>query len=172
MTTPSDANIYSYGNYYTWSAVIADTGNYGSNNPFSNTTSICPSGWRLPQGGDKTRIESYDDNDYWNLIVDGLNSGTNPANYRTQGRPFYNGSNEALSVSKALRAFPNNFLLSGIINGSIFYGRGSDSYYWSSTIYNGSDSYQLFLSMSPVVYPGTSYSHKYSGHPVRCVTGS
>ena len=47
-TTNTDANTYSYGNYYTWHAVIADTTHYTSG--VHNTTSICPKGWSIPQG--------------------------------------------------------------------------------------------------------------------------
>ena len=56
MTT-SNANIYSYGNYYTWPAALANTNNYTSptatvDGKTSETvgTSICPLGWQLPYG--------------------------------------------------------------------------------------------------------------------------
>ncbi|MBR2544522.1 hypothetical protein IKF04_04505 [Candidatus Saccharibacteria bacterium] len=47
-TTNTDVNTYSYGNYYTWHAVIADTTHYTSGT--HNTTSICPTGWHIPTG--------------------------------------------------------------------------------------------------------------------------
>ena len=40
-----NANVYSYGNYYTWTAANAMT-----NTTTSGNTSICPKGWRLPTG--------------------------------------------------------------------------------------------------------------------------
>ncbi|MBR3600328.1 MAG: hypothetical protein IKL53_10705, partial [Lachnospiraceae bacterium] len=65
--TGVNQNIYSYGNYYTWAAAIADTAYYSTSNKSVTTTSLCPTGWRLPKGGTKTRIEQpYDDNEFWN----------------------------------------------------------------------------------------------------------
>ena len=105
-------NIYSYGNYYTWHTAIADTTAYTLDNISVTNTSICPSGWRLPKGGNKTRIESNDDNDFWNLAVDILNSGSNPSNYSSSVYPYYNGA-EANQLYDNVRKYPNNFVLSG-----------------------------------------------------------
>ena len=51
-TTKANVNTYSYGNYYTWAAVIADTTDYTSGD--HNTTSICPTGIYLLE----TQVES------------------------------------------------------------------------------------------------------------------
>jgi uncharacterized protein (TIGR02145 family) len=168
MTTPTNTSIYSYGNYYSWSAVVADTGNYNTNSQSITNTSICPDGWRLPQGGNKTRIESYDDNDFWNLVVDGLNNSTNPANYNSQAHPYYNGTTEAGPISNTLRAFPNNFLYSGYIYDSSVGGRGNSGSYWSSTVSSNIGSYDLDLDGSNV-YPGTYSTTKSLGYTVRCI---
>ena len=55
-TTNTDVNTYSYGNYYTWHAVIADTTHYDDGDDH-NTTSICPKGWSIPQGNNKLDID-------------------------------------------------------------------------------------------------------------------
>ena len=169
--TGTGQNVYSYGNYYTWAAAIADTSYYSTNNQSVTTTSLCPTGWRLPKGSDKTRIESNDDNEFWNLIVDGLNNGTNPANYSSSTNPNYNGSEEGTPVSKLVRTYPNNFLYSGGANTSSVSSRGSYGRYWSSTVDDSNDSYYLYL-YSAGVYPGTTYNVKYFGLSIRCLVGS
>ncbi len=168
--TTNSTSMYSYGNYYTWHAAIADTTYNGSNNTSSDTTSLCPTGWRLPRGGDKTRIESNDDNDFWNLMVDALNGGTNPANYDSNTYPYYNGSTEAGPVAAKLRSFPNNFLYSGYFTSSAL-SRGSDGHYWSSTAFDNYSSYHLLLYSSNM-YPGTRYFSKYYGYSIRCAAGT
>ena len=166
--TDNSSAMYSYGNYYTWAAAIADTTAYTSNNTSVTGSSICPTGWRLPQGGNKTRIEVSDDNDFWNLTVDVLNGGVKPANYSSNTTPCYTGTTEAGPVDKKLRSFPNNFIYSGDVwNGSVL-GRGSNGLYWSSTAASSYFAYYLYLDPS-LVYPGTSNYSKYSGKAVRCV---
>ena len=166
--TGTTQNIYGYGNYYSWHAAIANTTAITSNNTSATTTSLCPSGWRLPQGGNKTRIESNDDNDFWNLVVDELNNGTQPANYSSQDRPYYTGSDEAGPVDKLVRSFPNNFVYSGYVSGSSVSSRGSYGYYWSSTAYNNNNVYYFYFD-STYVNPGTNYNYKYNGRAIRCI---
>lgn len=162
----SNAGMYSYGNYYTWAAAAANTtetlfGDY-------NTKSICPKGWSLPRGGDKSGEAT---NDFWSLIVTGINNGTNPANYDSSTTPSYTGSPEGTDASNALRAYPNNFVYSGYINGgSVVRGRGSYGYYWSSTT-SGNFAYNLSLN-STGVSPGTSSFSKFVGWTIRCIVPS
>ena len=162
----SNAGMYSYGNYYTWAAAAANTtetttGDY-------NTKSICPKGWSLPRGGNKSREAT---NDFWNLIVTGLNNGTKPANYDSSTKPYYNGSTEAGPVVNALRAYPNNFVYSGNFGNSSVVNRGSDGYFWSSTAYNSDRAYGLYLYVYDV-YPGTTNAYKYGGGSIRCIVPS
>ena len=114
-TTNTNVNTYSYGNYYTWHAVIADTTHYTSGN--HNTTSICPTGWHIPTGD--TSGEYY-------VLNTKANSG-------------------ATNTSTGLRAYPTNFLYSGNIFRTAASERGSYGYYWSSTAENAYNSYQLYL---------------------------
>ena len=174
--TDADQNIYSYGNYYTWSAALANTIYYDSptatdaDGKTSETvnTSLCPAGWKLPRGGDKSREAT---NDFWSLIVTGINNGTNPANYDSNTRPYYTGDPEGTNASIALRAYPNNFLYSGSANDSSVFYRGSYGYYWSSTANTDLRSYRAYLGRS-VVYPDTNYNGKYNGYSIRCLAGS
>lgn len=167
--TGANQNVYSYGNYYSWAAATADTDYHGTANQSVTTTSLCPTGWRLPQGGNKNRIISDDDNDFWNLVVDGMNSGTNPANYNgSTVIPNYTGLAEASPVNKMIRTYPNNFVYSGYASSSSLTNRGNGGDYWSST---ASDSaFALFFSFrSTQVYPGTYNNFKPYGRAIRCV---
>ena len=145
-TTNTDVNTYSYGNYYTWAAVIADTTYYTSGN--HNTTSICPKGWSIPVGNTTS-------NGYGKLDVDMGGTGA----YQTTAE-----------ASNRWRKYPTNFLYSGYFGTSSANYRGSSGNYWSSTANNAYNSYHLFL-YSTFVYPGTYYSLKYSGYAARCVLG-
>ena len=164
--TNTGQNIYSYGNYYTWPAAKANT-DYLANITDSNAanTSICPKGWKLPQGGNKANEST---NDFWALAVTGLNN-PNPANYSSSTNPYYDGSAEAGPVGRKLRAFPNNFVYSGYVNGSSVNNRGSDGNYWSATASSYNNAYYF---RSTYVYPGTINIDKYYGRSVRCVAGS
>ena len=114
-TTNTNVNTYSYGNYYTWAAVIADTTHYTSGD--HNTTSICPKGWHIPTG--RTSGEYYT-----------LNTNANAG---------------ATNTSRGLRSYPTNFLYSGYFSTSSANYMGSFGYYWSSTAGGASSSYFLFL---------------------------
>ncbi len=163
---------YSYGNYYSWPAAMASTTylNTYSASEAANT-SLCPTGWRLPTGGDKTRITADQNNEFWNLVVVNLNNNTLPANYNSQSNPYYNGSTEARPVDKLIRTFPNNFLYSGYFSDSLALGRGSLGYYWSSSAYNSYGAYYFDFS-STNVSPGTDGLNKYYARSVRCLLDS
>ena len=165
--TNNGGNMYSYGNYYTWHAAIADLTYNGTNNQSTTGTSLCPAGWHLPKGGNKSNEAN---NELWSLVVDGINGGTKPANYDSSTYPYYTGTPEGSDASNKLRAYPNNFLSSGDFGGSSASSRGSIGSYWSSTAYGGSYSYNLNLSSSSVD-PGTSTYNKHYGYSIRCTVG-
>ena len=160
--------MYSYGNYYTWHAAIADLTYYNTNNQSASNTSLCPTGWHLPKGGNKTNETN---NDFWALVVDEINEGTKPVNYSSSTYPYYNGATEANPVANRLKSYPNNFLYSGNYDSLSAYNRGINGVYWSSTSYDGSSEYHLGLKNTSV-YPGTAYGSKYVASSIRCVVGS
>ncbi len=164
----NESAMYSYGNYYTWHAATANLSFNDTNNRSFISTSLCPSGWRLPQGGNKTRIESNHDNDYWGLIVDAINNEVGPFNYVENVYPYFTGSTEAYPVAIELRSYPNNVLYSGYFDKASVKGRGNHVRYWSSTALGTSNSYNLRLSDANV-YPGTDYNSKIYGYSVRCI---
>ena len=147
--TNTDVNTYSYGNYYTWHAVIADTTHYTSGD--HNTTSICPKGWSIPVGGTTS-------DGYGKLDVDMGGTGAD--------------DQFTAEASNRWRKYPTNFLYSGYFNTSSAKDRGSlgSGFYWSSTAYYANYSYILSM-YSTSVTPGTGNIVKYRGGSARCVAG-
>ncbi len=164
--TGSD-NTYSYGNYYTWAAAITDITPHGSDNDNSINTSLCPTGWRLPKAGSKPNEAN---NEFWNLVVNGLNNGVKPDNYDANTL-YFTGNPEGTDVSKLVRAYPNNFVYSGYVDDFSVRSRGSVGHYWSSTPRDlAINAYRLALG-SDIVIPGTYSTYKSYGASVRCVVG-
>ncbi len=183
--TDNDGNMYSYGNYYTWHAAIADLTHNGTSNQSTTGTSLCPAGWHLPTGG--------------LAYASGSTSGVNVTGDTSTFREFYNlgyktmdevktayedtpnsgnayySSNTTNTAGKtattAFRSFPNNFLYSGSFNTSSAGYRGSSGYYLSSTTYSSNLSYYLYL-YSSLVNPGTNSGNKYNGQSIRCMVGT
>ena len=146
--------MYSYGNYYTWHAAIADTTYYSGGD--HGTTSLCPTGWRLPIGAQSTANMSFG-----KLSVElGGPAGGATADFSS--------TPTGTEMSKIFRSYPNNFLYSGNFYTSSAHDRGSDGYYWSSTARNNLDSYVLYL-YSKLVYPGSDDYYTYDGFSIRCV---
>ena len=156
-------NTYSYGNYYTWHAAIADTTYYSSGD--HGTTSLCPTGWRLPIGNQSTATNSFG---ALSVALGGPEGGAR-ANSRSTPR--------GTVMSNTFTSFPNNFLYSGYFDTSLARSRGSLGYYWSSTVgyseYYSSEyySYHLYLG-SNEVSPGTSGGYKYYSSSIRCTVSA
>ncbi|MBR2741794.1 hypothetical protein IKD98_03550, partial [Candidatus Saccharibacteria bacterium] len=159
----SDASMYSYGNYYTWAAAIADTTYYSTNNQSVTSTSICPTGWHLQKGGNNQNTANNEFLAFSEALI-----GAKPANYDSQTYPYYTGTPEGTDTSNALRAYPNNFVYSGSVSGGSVNSRGSGGYYWSSTANSGGSAYSMSFGSS-YVYPGAGHDYKYYGSTIRCV---
>ena len=156
--------MYSYGNYYTWHAAIADLTYNGTNNNSTTSTSLCPAGWHLPKGG------SDEANNEFGSLVDGsINGNTKPANYDSSTRQYFTSTPGGVDASNILRAYPNNFLYSGGFTTSSADYRGSNGLYWSSTAGDSSSSYGLLLNSSDV-RPGRV--DKYFGFSIRCTVSA
>ena len=159
---------YSYGNYYTWPAAVADTAYYSQNNTSVTTTSICPTGWRLPIGGQSTVNTTGD----FYVLTKTLMGGTEPNTNNTNGYGYYQGIVDNVDLgataSKVLRAYPTNVVYSGYFNGSSASNRGSYGGYWSSSVRSNNFAYYLYLNSSKV-HPGTNNGGKRFGFSVRCI---
>lgn len=140
-----DGNHYHIGNYYNWSAAVAnnDTSGYtydttGNGSNLANT-SICPAGWGLPRAG-------------------------------TGNDTFYGLTNGNYSTGTALAASPAYFVPSGDCYPGAYatsVNAGSGSLYWSAVSYNDSSAYNLYFS-SNIVRSETSHDRSY-GLSIRCL---
>ena len=169
------ANTYSYGNYYTWAAAIADLNNYTSNNASVANTSICPSGWRLPTGGQTTVNTTADFYTLGKSIMkDSGGNSIEPDQNASGGYGYYGNSvinTAGKTATAAIRSYPNNFLYSGYVYSGSVTDRGSGGGYWSSTANGSYYAYSLYLGSSNVD-PGTFSIYKYYGRTIRCLMGS
>ncbi len=160
-----NANLFSYGNYYNWSAAMANTKYYKSgfidNDQEADksniaNTSLCPSGWRLPYGS-SVNNGPYSGN---MAILDISMGGT--------GLPDSANSVTKKSMSDYWRRFPNNLVLSGDITGSSISIRGINGYLWTTTASGYNKSYGFSIGVS-YVNPGINTYEKYYGFSVRCM---
>ena len=147
-------SMYSYGNYYTWHAAIADTTYYSRGD--HGTTSLCPTGWRLPIGYPSTADRSFG---ALSVALGGPERGTFANNYSTP---------TGAVMSTKFRSYPNNFLYSGYVESALVSSRGREGYYWSSTSDGDGYSETLFLNSSST-YPGSVSPGEYRGLSIRCL---
>ena len=183
-TYATGGNVYSYGNYYTWHAAIADISPNTTSGNSVIGTSLCPAGWRLPTGGGAASSSS----------TAGINVTGDPSTYRdfynlgykvmdetktayeskpNYGQSYYdaNAVNEdGDTASKALRKYPNNFIYSGRIYDNSVNGRGTRGEYWSSTTAGSSSAFYTDIQ-SQTLYPGTASSSGDIdfGRTIRCL---
>ena len=156
---------YHVGNYYNFTAAVASNSTSGitsSRTVMGN--SICPAGWRLPNG--RTSLSSsdvgYNGEFNYTLVAQGVISGyvgTSNASYNTNG--YLNLSNNPLYLVRS--GYKNGTSDPSSMGGAIYYQTstilGSNSF--SSSIYGP------YFSSS-YVYPNTSNYRNY-GYPIRCV---
>lgn len=155
----TNAGMFSYGNYYTWHAAIADTTYYSSGD--HGTTSLCPTNWRLPIGNQSTADSSFG---ALSVALGGPEGG---------GAANDSSTPTGTMLSKTFRSYPNNFIYSGSYYQTTTSNRGSSGSYWSSTSNDGINSYSLYMNNSRVS-PGTGRNVNTSGLSIRCtmLTGS
>ncbi len=140
--------IYSYGNYYTWAAAMANIEDLTTKDASEAAdTSICPKGWKLPYG---------------------YNNGKGNAS----GGFYYLGvqlgataSNE--TGSRIWRSYPNNNIYAGFYNGTSASNRGTDMRAWSASANSSTNSY--YLNISSTSWGSASSYNKFYGESVRCV---
>ena len=137
---------YSYGGQYSFLSAINT-----ATNPISIgdvSTSICPTGWRLPT--------SNGTNKDFPALQNALNGITSDTSTFTSSNNW--------------RKYPNNFVFAGYWNGANAYARGTYGYYWSSSVNNSILAYSLYFDSTNV---SPAYlRNKRLGYSVRCVYSS
>lgn len=149
-------NVYSYGNYYTWAAAMANTSQL-ANITDSNAagTSVCPKGWQLPIGGTSSTPVALS---FAKLDKELGGTGLNQ-----------DSANNSVPSEK-WRAYPNNFLYSGKYVGSSGSTVGNNGWYWSTSASSDGIAYRLNLSDNALSPGGVDGSdNKFNGMSVRCV---
>jgi uncharacterized protein (TIGR02145 family) len=134
-----------YGYLYNWYGATAGTGT-STMDSGNATSSVCPSPFRLPVGGDTASTNDF-------AILNGAMAGVAPTTL-----PSYYAGWQWTGAWEGV--------FSGIWTSEMNY-QGSDGFYWSSTASSATHaSYVYFYSNG--VDPA-SYGNKYNGFAVRCV---
>lgn len=124
IITTNNTNIYSYGNYYTWSTAV----NYDASTFGTIDSSICPAGWSLPGslvGSFSSLDESF--------------GGNGSSRYDTS------------AASTVWRTYPNNFVFSGSFGASA-QDRGVAGFYWSQPSYDSTSAYHLSFTSTDIYF--------------------
>lgn len=139
---------YLIGNYYSWPAATAGSGNDVSSSGDA-TDSICPANWRLPlSGGSNTENGSF-----YNLLNQ------------------YSLTNSPTSGNNNIATSPLYFVRGGYADpGSVLYDAGGLGAYWTASASGlyGSDVYILSFDSS-TVHPSNDGYYRYYGSSIRCV---
>ena len=159
---------YSYGNYYNWYSATAGNGTYDFDTKNDSVSGdLCPTGWRLPIGGQITVNTTGD----FYILTKILMGGIEPNN-PYGGYAYYQGTVDGVNIadkaSKSLRFFPTNLVNSGYFSGSTAYYRNAHGYYWTGSVYDNDYAFYTWL-YTGYVYPGTRYFSKSWGFSVRCI---
>jgi uncharacterized protein (TIGR02145 family) len=148
-----------FGGYlYNWTAAIAeDDSSSMTNQGDVAPNSICPKGWRLPQGG--SIGDPTNDFDILNAKMAGYTD---------------NGTNYQNDFSHTDPTFYANWLPTGSFRGvfsgawfSGFDGQGGYGGFWSSSVY--SSNYAFYLGFSDGYVNPDGYYYRNYGFGVRCV---
>ncbi|MBR2830812.1 hypothetical protein IKE83_00435, partial [Candidatus Saccharibacteria bacterium] len=150
FTYNSNGDVSKAGVYYNYCAASAGTicDAAGSNNNNAQYD-ICPKGWRLPTGGSDANTSEF------RALANNLGNVTSG-----------NLTGDAYTDFKA--AFHAG--LSGYFDNGSVRSQTSDVIFWSSTRYDGSNIYPLFLNTTTVYPQGSNY--RYYGLSVRCILKS
>lgn len=160
----TNGNNYSYGGYYSWPAAVASSARYVSGTETTDT-SVCPSGWRLPTGG---QAITGSKNDFYILIKTLTNEEPN------RGQNGGHGYYEGFDYSNSIRKYPNNFVYSGYWDSgsNTATSRDISGFLWTATTYgNGNNAYYFYLNQTRV-RPGNDYIDKYYGNSFRCISSN
>ena len=153
-TTGSDKH-YTIGNYYSWNAATAGTGNSaGSTQGTKAAGSICPKGWHLPTAG----TGSYNTKGSFAYLLRQYGFATSDT-----------GGNVGTTPNSMVDA-PMYWLRGGDVYSTHLNDAGSSGYYWSSSVVSATYAYSLYFSTGTYLYPSNNnYYNRYDGFPVRCL---
>ena len=152
---------YHVGNYYNFTAAVAmsSTGSYTSDNTVM-PNSICPKGWRLPNGLTNPDGSGVVQSDFNRLLSQyGIAAGTDLTGSTNVGW----ATNGYTNISLA----PLFFARSGYVSSTLLYNFGTVGHYWSSTV-NSSD-YAYSLAYNATDLYSANRDRRYYGWAVHCM---
>ena len=161
--TDEECAHYHVGNYYNWSASVAmDTSYYMSHydNYVVAPNSICPKGWRLPNGLTKEGAAIVQSDFNAMFISQDITSGIDLVGSANVGWIDNGSTNIALEPIYLAR-------FGRVINGSLD-SFGSAGFYWSSTLTDSSQTAYSISFYTSQLSPASKTS-KQRGYPVRCI---
>lgn len=156
-TSGSDKH-YTIGNYYSWNAATAGTGNSaGSTQGTKAAGSICPKGWHLPTAG----TGSYNTKGSFAYLLRQYGFATSDT-----------GGNVGTTPNSMVDA-PMYWLRGGYVDSANLNNAGDSGFYWSSNVRSGANAYNasaysLYFYTVTYLRPSDSYL-RYLGFPVRCL---
>ena len=159
-----DCNAYNHvGNYYNWSAAVANNDTSEIITQYDNMdTSVCPAGWRLPDGPNE-KNQYY--NDMGNLIASYDNI---VGNFHISCEGFCGEYDYLDGGFNIIRTNPLWLSQSGRVYYGSFVNIGSFDGYWSSVIKDESHAYSLNFDADSVLLQENFNRH--AGFSVRCIT--
>ena len=154
------------GNYYNYTASIASNNSTGISDRYATAdNSICPKGWRLPDGPDGTNGSDYNTllSDA-NIITTSTDESQATVDPGTGTRLEFNYATGGLAKMEGL---PYAFGRFGYVNDTTFYYLAGYGYYWSGSTVSSSGAFYLYYYGS-YAYPADQGNRAY-GWSVRCV---
>ncbi len=151
----NEANVNTYGRYYTWYAL-------------SDNRGVCPTGWHVPSDAEWTILANYlinNGNGYEGSGVDIAKSLAGTSGWNADAIPGNIGNEQASNNSSGFTALP-----AGVRNSSgVFHFMGTYASWWSSTEISSTDVWyrRLYSSQNDL---GRSNSNKRHGATARCVS--
>ena len=152
---------YHVGNYYNWSAAVAtnNTAEY-QDNYYVMPNSICPAGWRLPNGLTSNNDATILMSDFNALLnAYGISAGTSLEVNVNVGW----GENGYDKIGIA----PLYFVSTGYVYDSALESSRSSGHFWSSTVYSPNTAYNLRYVASALV--PSDNGGRLVGRSVRCL---
>ena len=133
-------STYANNVYYNWYGATAESGTYDGD----AADSICPSGWELPIGREKTIEKTVA-----HLFME------------VYGYASANGTNNSSAISEA-RKLPLTLSLSAEYGGAL----GAGGFYWARTAYNGTARAYYYTLDFLHTYGNNA---KFNGYSIRCI---
>ena len=147
----ADDEIQKNGTYFNFQAITSGSGGSLNTNNADAPDTFCPLGWQLPYSG--TDGDYYDKSKSWRYLLN-----------------RYSISSDQSGVTNT-KSYPFSYVFSGYysLNTGRLYVQEMNGYYWSSTVVNSTNAYNLNMWSSGIQLANTP--NKANGSTLRCTLG-